>query len=108
MPRPNVAGHAGHLSLGSVESVGVACLEGRVHLYEGHPVADVVFGSRLLAALGCRIVILTNAAGGLRESLIPGSLMLVTDHLNLTGQSPLVGIPEAFVDMTRAYDAELG
>jgi purine-nucleoside phosphorylase len=103
---PGVAGHAGSLCFGDAGETSVACLSGRVHLYEGHPVADVVFGCRLLAALGCRIVLLTNAAGGIREGLAPGSLMLIVDHLNLTGQNPLTGGPH-FVDMTRAYDAEV-
>jgi purine-nucleoside phosphorylase len=113
MPAPSVAGHSGRLWLGQRGSVRVACLEGRVHAYEGHPVERVVFGVRLLAALGCRSVLLTNAAGGLRPELPPGSLLLITDHLNLTGRNPLVGLtPEGghppFIDMTRAYDAELG
>jgi purine-nucleoside phosphorylase len=101
---PTVAGHAGGLCFGGVGAVRVLCLSGRVHLYEGHDVADVVFGSRLLAALGCRAVLLTNAAGGIREGLTPGSLMLVSDHLNLTGRNPLTGSAYAFVDLTHAYD----
>jgi len=100
-----VSGHAGALSFGTVGGVPVACLSGRVHRYEGHPIADVVFGSRLLAALGCHTVLLTNAAGGIRESLAPGSLLLIVDHLNLTAETPLVG--PAFVDMTRAYDLQV-
>lgn len=107
MPRPRVAGHAGRLCFGSVESTTIACLEGRVHAYEGHPVGDVVFGCRLLVALGCRVVIVTNAAGGIHEALVPGSLMLITDHLNLTGDNPLVGHSGAFIDMTHAYDRKL-
>ncbi len=111
MPVTSVAGHAGHLCLGKSGGVRVACLQGRVHGYEGHPTSRVVFGARLLAALGCRTVLLTNAAGGIRADLSPGSLMLLTDHINLTGQNPLVGWPEgappAFIDMTVAYDREL-
>jgi purine-nucleoside phosphorylase len=107
MPRPGVAGHAGRMCFGSIESLNVACLEGRVHLYEGHPPSDVVFGCRLLVALGCRIVFVTNAAGGIHEALKPGSFMLIEDHLNLTGENPLVGEPGAFIDMTRAYDSKL-
>src|SRR5258708_3434586 len=89
----SVAGHVGSLCLGDVGDTSVACLSGRVHLYEGHPVDDVVFGCRLLAALGCRVVLLTNAAGGIGEHLRPGSLMLIVDHLNLTGKNPLTGGP---------------
>lgn len=112
MPTPSVAGHSGRLWRGRRGPVRVACLEGRVHAYEGHPVERVVFGARLLATLGCRAVLLTNAAGGIRSDLTPGSLMLITDHLNLTGKNPLVGWSSRgghppFIDLTRAYDAEL-
>jgi purine-nucleoside phosphorylase len=102
-----VPGHLGALTVGSVGGTTAACLSGRVHSYEGHAPADVVIGCRLLAALGCTSVLLTNAAGGIGEALTPGSLMLIDDHLNLTGQNPLTGTPEPFVDMTNAYDAEL-
>jgi purine-nucleoside phosphorylase len=108
-----VVGHAGNLCLGRVEGVPVACLQGRVHLYEGHEPERVVFGVRLLARLGCRAVLLTNAAGGLEPGWAPGDLMLITDHLNLMGKNPLAGPNEAslgprFPDMTEAYDRELG
>src|SRR5262249_7070423 len=91
MPRPMVAGDARHLCLGQVAGTQFACLQGRVHLYEGHPPDRVVFGVRLLARLKCRAVLLTNAAGGLHPSFVPGDLMLITDHLNLTGRNPLIG-----------------
>lgn len=108
MPQPGVRGHAGQLALGTVSSVPVACLQGRSHLYEGHTPDTVVFGVRLLASLGCRIVLLTNAAGGVGVDLVPGDLMLVVDHVNLTGQNPLVGLPgPPFIDMTDAYDPRL-
>jgi purine-nucleoside phosphorylase len=109
MPTPNVAGHPGELWLGQLGGVPVACLRGRVHAYEGHPADRVVFGARLLAELGCRAVLLTNAAGGIRADLIPGSLMLITDHINLTGKNPLVGWGDhpGFIDMTRTYDSRL-
>lgn len=111
MPTPSVAGHPGELWLGRSGGVAVACLRGRVHAYEGHPIERVVFGARLLAELGCRVVLLTNAAGGIRADLRPGALLLITDHLNLSGQNPLVrwtpdGHP-AFIDMTGAYDPRL-
>jgi purine-nucleoside phosphorylase len=111
MPCVSVPGHAGNVCVGQVGDATVACLQGRVHLYEGHPPARVVFGVRLLAALGCRAVLLTNAAGGIGAGLSPGDLMLITDHLNLTGQNPLVshdpaGAPQ-FPDMTHAYDPAL-
>jgi purine-nucleoside phosphorylase len=109
MPTPNVAGHPGELWLGQLGGIPVACLRGRVHAYEGHPADRVVFGARLLAELGCRAVLLTNAAGGIRADLIPGSLMLITDHINLTGKNPLVGWGDhpGFIDMTRTYDSRL-
>lgn len=109
MPTPRVPGHPGELWLGEFGGVPVACLRGRVHAYEGHPIARVVFGARLLAELGCRAVLLTNAAGGIRADLTPGSLMLITDHINLSGLNPLVGWGDqpGFIDMTHAYDARL-
>lgn len=110
-PTTSVEGHGGELVVGSVGGCRVACLSGRVHLYEGHPPSRVVLGVRLLAALGCRAALLTNAAGGIREDLAPGALLLVRDHLNLTGQNPLVGPSEPgfprFPDMTEIYDARL-
>jgi purine-nucleoside phosphorylase len=110
-PATAVAGHRGELVLGRVRGVAVACLAGRVHLYEGHSPASVVFGVRLLAELGCATVLLTNAAGGIRSGLRPGSLLLLRDHVNLTGRNPLIGSNEPphprFPDMTRAYDLRL-
>lgn len=110
MPRARVAGHAGTLELGQVRGVEVACLSGRVHAYEGHPLERVVFGVRLLAALGCRGVLLTNAAGGINPDFGPGSFMLITDHINLTGNNPLIGWAtqgSPFIDMSAAYDPRL-
>lgn len=111
MPRSAVVGHAGNLCLGRVGDAPVACLQGRVHVYEGHPLESITFGVRLLAKLGCRAVLLTNAAGGIADGFVPGDLMLIVDHLNLMGRNPLVGPNDdsgpRFPDMTRAYDAEL-
>jgi purine-nucleoside phosphorylase len=105
---PSVAGHAGELVVGGFAGTTVACLSGRIHLYEGEPLERVVFGVRLLAVLGCRGVLLTNAAGGIRADLGPGSLVVISDHLNLTGHNPLIGELEPgatrFIDMTTAYD----
>jgi purine-nucleoside phosphorylase len=109
-PISRVPGHQGVLHIGHLGTQSVACLAGRVHGYEGHPPDRVAFGARVLAQLGCRTVILTNAAGALSSDFRPGSLMLIADHLNLTGQNPLVGWhgKEAqFVNMTNAYDSEL-
>jgi purine-nucleoside phosphorylase len=108
---PRVEGHQGELVAGRVRGVPVACLSGRVHLYEGHSPGQVVFGVRVLAELGCRAVLLTNAAGGIRAGLHPGALLLVRDHVNLTGRNPLVGPAEPglprFPDMSSAYDPVL-
>jgi purine-nucleoside phosphorylase len=110
MPVSAVDGHAGNLVLGVSSGISVACLQGRVHLYEGHSPERVVFGVRLLAKLGCHAILLTNAAGGLHFE--PGTLMVINDHINFTGQNPLVGMNDdalgtRFPDMTRAYDARL-
>ena len=109
MPAVSVKGHEGRLVLGKVGQVEVACLQGRAHLYEGHSVDRVVFGVRLLAMLGVRAVLLTNAAGGIRPGFAPGDLMVVRDHLNLLGQNPLTGpslerMGPRFVDLSHAYD----
>ncbi len=109
-PTSSVAGHAGHLCLGELAGVRVACMQGRGHAYEGHPLSRVVFGARLLAELGCAVVLLSNAAGGIAERLFAGTLMRIDDHLNLMGDSPLRGLSARgprFPDMSRAYDGEL-
>jgi purine-nucleoside phosphorylase len=112
MPASNVLGHAGNLCFGKVGDAEVVCMQGRVHLYEGHPVASVVHGARTMARLGVGSVLLTNAAGGLEPSWAAGDLMLMTDHLNLTGTSPLLGpnddaLGPRFPDMSTAYDPRL-
>ena len=112
MPPPAVAGHAGNLCFGRSSGVPVVCMQGRAHLYEGHTVDRVVQGVRTMARLGVSAVLLTNAAGGLEPSWAVGDLMLVTDHVNLTGVSPLVGpndekVGPRFPDMSEAYDPHL-
>jgi purine-nucleoside phosphorylase len=107
-----VAGHAGNMCFGLAAGVPVVCMQGRVHAYEGHSIDTVVHGVRVMARLGVPCVLLTNAAGGLDPAMTPGDLMLITDHLNLTGTSPLVGpnddiLGPRFPDMTGAYDPEL-
>lgn len=115
-PSSAVVGHAGALCLGTVEtdgvSVPIACMQGRVHAYEGHEPDRVVFAVRALARWGCRTFVLTNAAGGVNPALEPGDLMLLSDHLNLTGRNPLIGpnddrLGPRFPDMSVAYDREL-
>jgi purine-nucleoside phosphorylase len=112
LPSSKVPGHEGNLCFGTVGDVPVVCMQGRVHLYEGHPVGSVVHGARTMARLGVDRVLLTNAAGGLEPTWTAGDLMIVTDHLNLTGTSPLIGpndpsVGPRFPDMTRAYDVPL-
>ena len=112
MPVSKVVGHAGNLCLGEASGVEVACLQGRVHLYEGHDPKRAVFGVQLLGELGCQAVLLTNAAGGITDGFKPGDLMVITDHLNLMGKNPLVGPNDAdlgprFPDMSQAYDPEI-
>lgn len=112
MPQSAVVGHAGNLVLGRVGDVEVACLQGRVHTYEGHAMDKVVFGARVLSQLGAKAVLITNAAGGIRDGMTPGDLMLLSDHLNLMGRNPLIG-PNVdawgprFPDMTEAYSNDL-
>lgn len=105
LPDSTVPGHAGRLVAGELAGVPVLVQQGRVHLYEGVGPAEVVACVRSAAALGCRLFVVTNAAGGLDPEMAPGDLMLTTDHLNLTGTTPLLG--PAFVDMAAAYDPAL-
>ncbi len=108
-PVPGVGGHAGRLVLGRFRDTPVALLQGRSHYYE-HGRADTMKAPvRVLSALGCKTLLLTNAAGSLRPEMAPGSVMMVTDHINFTGQSPLFGETgdARFVDMIDAYDPDL-
>src|SRR5512140_3727796 len=89
LPASKVVGHSGNLCFGKAQGVDVVCMQGRVHFYEGHPMSSVVHGVRTMARLGVGCVLLTNAAGGLEPTWSAGDLMLVTDHLNLMGCSPL-------------------
>lgn len=102
---PAVAGHAGTVRSLQVGAARVMVLVGRTHIYEGRGVDAVVHGVRVAAAAGCRTVVLTNAAGGVREGLQVGQPVLLSDHLNLTATSPLVGA--RFVDLVDLYSARL-
>ena len=107
-----IVGHAGELVLGTVGKTPVAVLSGRVHYYEGRTMPEVVFPVRMLARLGVGAVVLTNAAGGVRLSFVPGDLMVLTDHINGLAANPLIGGNEEalgprFPDMSVVYDAGL-
>jgi xanthosine phosphorylase len=111
-PRPTVAGHAGKLVLGTIAGFRVAILQGRAHLYEGGDGDTIRAPIRALREAGAHTLILTNAAGSLRAEVGPGSLMAITDHINLTGVNVLVGpnddaIGPRFPSMRDAYDPEL-
>ncbi|MDZ4865217.1 MAG: purine-nucleoside phosphorylase [Gemmatimonadota bacterium] len=110
-PGSTLPGHAGELLIGVLGGVAVICQSGRFHAYEGHAQATVTLPSRLFAALGIRQVILANAAGGIRRSFAPGTLMCIADQVNLTWANPLVGalVPgdTRFPDMSAPFDPEL-
>ncbi len=111
-PRPSVEGHAGRLVVGRSGGVSVACLQGRQHLYEGQGTAAGAIMVRTLATLGTRVLVLTNASGAIAPGIAPGSIALVTDHVNMLGVNPLTGpnddgIGPRFPDMSRVYDPEL-
>ncbi|MEY4510207.1 MAG: hypothetical protein RLZZ450_2329 [Pseudomonadota bacterium] len=112
LPSATVHGHAGQLVAGRLEGVDVIAMQGRLHPYEGHSLAAVVLGVRLMLKLGATTLIVTNASGGIDPQLGPGSLLAITDHINLTGQNCLVGpndpeLGPRFSDMSAAYDPEL-
>lgn len=112
MPLSGVPGHAGNLVVGGLGDKRVVALQGRVHLYEGHTAYEVAFGVRLLAWLGAKTLIVTNAAGGIASEFRVGDLMAISDQINLTGTSSLVGpnqvaVGPRFVDMTAAFDRKL-
>ena len=111
-PASTVQSHTGRLVAGSVAGQPVVILQGRFHLYEGYRPRTVVFPIRVLRALGVDTMVITNASGGLNPAFAPGDIMLINDHINLTGANPLVGANETawgprFPDMTTAYDSRL-
>jgi purine-nucleoside phosphorylase len=113
VPRPTVGGHGGRLLSLDVAGRAVLVLAGRSHLYEGHSVHTVVHGVRTAILAGCRDVLLTNAAGGLDPAIPVGAPVLIRDHLNLTGTSPMIGADPVerfgtrYCDLTEAYDPGL-
>ena len=111
LPPVGVAGHGGSLVVGHLDGVKVAMLAGRVHVYEGREAEEVVRAVRAMAAWGVERVVLTNAVGAVDPSLSPGSLVAVSDHINMMGMNPLVGPPpatgERFPDLSAAYTPAL-
>ena len=111
-PVSRVIGHSGKLVVGKAKGRPIVALAGRSHLYEGHDVSRVAFAVRVLGRLGINTLILTNAAGGVNTSFAQGALMVIDDHINLTGHNPLVGENDErfgvrFPDMTEVYSARL-
>lgn len=107
-PTSTVVGHAGQLVYGTLSGKKVLAMQGRFHFYEGHSMQTVTYPVRVMVALKAHSVIVTNASGGVNESFVPGDLMLITDHINFTGQNPLIGpnedeIGPRFPDMSEAY-----
>jgi len=107
-PQSTAIGHAGRMVIGKADSVAVAAMQGRVHLYEGYSAQEVTFPIRVFGRMGIRAVVLTNAAGGINRAYAQGALVLIRDHINLQETNPLVGPNDdrfgvRFPDMTRAY-----
>jgi purine-nucleoside phosphorylase len=111
-PHSTVESHRGRLLIGRLSGRAVAAFQGRFHLYEGYSPQEVTFPVRVLQYLGAHFLVVTNAAGGLKPRQRAGDIMLIADHINLTGENPLVGSNEPewglrFPDMSRVYDREL-
>ncbi|NLY85902.1 MAG: purine-nucleoside phosphorylase [Tissierellia bacterium] len=108
-PRSTVEGHAGQLVIGELGGKTVVAMQGRFHFYEGYSMKEVTFPIRVLIRLGIESLVVTNAAGGVNMDFTPGDLMIIKDHINFTGQNPLIGknldqLGPRFLDMSKAYD----
>lgn len=108
-PTPTVSGHAGKFYIGKLGKHNVICLQGRFHFYEGIDVRMIYEIIRMLKLLGAQRLIVTNAAGSLRMHMPAGSIMLIADHINMSGTNPLIGVCEEpyFPDMSEAYDSDM-
>ncbi len=111
-PESTVAGHAGILVSGTIAGKPILAMQGRLHIYEGYTATEITFPVRVMATLGVKYLFVCSAAGGLNPEFAPGELMLLTDHINLTGGNPLIGrnleeFGPRFPDMTSAYDKDL-
>jgi len=110
-PKPTVAGHAGQMIFGTLGTRKLMVLSGRFHYYEGRTIAEIVYPIHVVDSLGVKVLIVTNAAGGINPQYNPGDLMVIEDHINHMGVNPLLGSLEnggvRFVDMTQAYSGRL-
>ena len=117
-PKSTVEGHSGHLVLGHIQGIPIAVMQGRVHAYEDYTLAQVTFPTRVLGLLGAKTLIVTNAAGAIRTTLEPGSIVAISDHINLTGANAAAGPnqprftvverpAQRFFDMSSAYSLRL-
>ena len=108
-PRPTVKGHTGKFVFGNIDKLQVVCMYGRSHIYEGHRPQTLAVPIRTLKEIGCELLIITNAAGSLKNEMPAGSLMSIKDHINLSGYNPLIGENDdkfgpRFSDMSNAYN----
>ena len=111
-PQSTVVSHAGRLVLGELAGKTVMAMEGRFHFYEGYSLKQITFPVRVMQAMGCEVLIVSNACGGMNPQFAKGDLMLIEDHINLMGDNPLIGknddrLGERFPDMCHPYDLEL-
>ncbi|WP_209122485.1 purine-nucleoside phosphorylase [Alkalihalobacillus sp. BA299] len=111
-PVSTVEGHAGQLVVGQLNGKQVIAMQGRFHYYEGYSMQEVTFPVRVMKKLGVELIVVTNACGGMNKDFAPGDLMIITDHLNMTGDNPLIGpnyneLGPRFPDMSSAYTSEL-
>jgi len=111
-PVSTVEGHAGQLVIGELQGKQVVAMQGRFHYYEGYSMQEVTFPVRVMKQLGIELIVVTNACGGMNKNFAPGDLMIITDHLNMTGDNPLIGrnideLGPRFPDMSNAYTPEL-
>ncbi len=111
-PTAKVEGHVGNVVFGKLKDIELVCMQGRCHYYEGHSPQSVIFPYFVFEKIGVKVVITTNAVGGINPSFRPGDIVVVTDHINMMGTNPLIGIAiqrktDQFTGMTHAYDAQL-